>query len=134
MRECTASSIETAFSALRDADNDVQVAIELILDGNCEDSWMDPFAKKTKAKKQHEQKSKVEKGKEQPKTGSNQSLNDKKASANADAPKVGYDTIIKSFLSRSLQSKMEIRKVPDRLTKLKMVPISLLGNLARNYP
>ncbi|VDL62133.1 unnamed protein product [Hymenolepis diminuta] len=85
--ECTASSIETAFSALRDADNDVQVAIELILDGNCEDSWMDPFAKKTKAKKQHEQKSKVKKGKEQPKTGSNQSLNDKKSGTNADIPK-----------------------------------------------
>nr|CDS31672.1 hypothetical protein HmN_000378640 [Hymenolepis microstoma] len=86
-QECTTCSVETASSALRDADNDVQGAILLIIDGNYKDSWLDPSTKKAKAKKQNEQKSKVEKEKEQPKITSSQSINNKKATLNADAPK-----------------------------------------------
>ncbi|VDN97460.1 unnamed protein product [Rodentolepis nana] len=88
VQECTNCSLETAYSALRDADNDVQCAIELIIDGKCADSWVDPSVKKAKTKKQNDKKSKVEKEKEQPKISSNQSINNnKKALANADAPK-----------------------------------------------
>ncbi|KAM7537909.1 hypothetical protein Aperf_G00000062443 [Anoplocephala perfoliata] len=86
IQECTACTLDIAVSALHDADNDVHRAIEILLDTKYEDDWRDMVPKRTKSKRQNEQKSKNDKIKEKPKFGSNQSLNDKKTNI-PDAPK-----------------------------------------------
>lgn len=68
---------------MRDADNDVQKAIELILEKNYDDMWMDPSAKKFKSRKKNEQKEK-----QSHPNGQNKPQGEKKSNANPEAQKV----------------------------------------------
>ena len=55
VQECTACGLDEAISALHDADNNVQRAIENLLDSKCDNEWQDTVTKKSKSRRQNDQ-------------------------------------------------------------------------------
>ncbi|EUB61927.1 U11/U12 small nuclear ribonucleoprotein [Echinococcus granulosus] len=84
IQECTECDLEEAILALHDADNNVQRAIENLIDAKYANDWQDTITKRSKSKRHPVQKSKPNAGADRSKGDSPSPLNCKNAAALSD--------------------------------------------------